>query len=557
MKHKLLSVMIVAMLANSAVSAQDIRRAPPEVREEMVPEAREGYIWAPGYWRWQHHHYVWVQGYWEAGEEDRYFEHDRREREHQEHKGGRDRDEDYHQEREHKGEHQSNDLSYADRKVSAKASVIERFESVAEDASVPGSSYIGNSWGLHQPRITRHLDGSIRIIYLSTGENNALRWRLMYRSPSGGWRQEASGLTTDDVVLLRDARNDHAYVIAWPNSVPTVYASPYYSGSAIPGSWQRLPASSRHYGNAGIGTDGTICLKVSRELPVLPQTSTTNTEYSCGKFSETSNTWKWSNVVSHPIGLRHSYDYIFPNPEGLPKGMYATATRDLHKAASEVPNQDPSYGNYVFNGIRFYFTGLYSDREWNNIDTKIPFSRITRASAAPVLRLSDSLIDSKERFFSAYYTENSSNPEARGFYVTVNDSAGSTIFQNKWKNLPLYGAIRIFEDARNRLWLLWINQGKQATQVRLYPIIESFAGAAPSFSLGDYTDISADFNPYVTQGNLYLAVPRGGNKRSLYIDAIYNACSTTYQHGVNFDSKSCYSNSGQQRIFYVHIRLPE
>lgn len=41
-----------------------VRIAPPPPRAEVVPHARRGYVWAPGYWRWNGHRHVWVGGYW-------------------------------------------------------------------------------------------------------------------------------------------------------------------------------------------------------------------------------------------------------------------------------------------------------------------------------------------------------------------------------------------------------------------------------------------------------------------------------------------------------------
>jgi hypothetical protein len=38
--------------------------APPAPRVEVVPAPRVGYVWAPGYWRWNGHHHYWVGGYW-------------------------------------------------------------------------------------------------------------------------------------------------------------------------------------------------------------------------------------------------------------------------------------------------------------------------------------------------------------------------------------------------------------------------------------------------------------------------------------------------------------
>ncbi|MFS8086433.1 MAG: YXWGXW repeat-containing protein [Acidobacteriota bacterium] len=41
-----------------------IRVAPPAMQFEEVPAARAGYLWAPGYWRWQKRQHVWVKGHW-------------------------------------------------------------------------------------------------------------------------------------------------------------------------------------------------------------------------------------------------------------------------------------------------------------------------------------------------------------------------------------------------------------------------------------------------------------------------------------------------------------
>lgn len=35
---------------------------PPAPRIETAPAAREGYVWAPGYWSWDGSNYVWVEG---------------------------------------------------------------------------------------------------------------------------------------------------------------------------------------------------------------------------------------------------------------------------------------------------------------------------------------------------------------------------------------------------------------------------------------------------------------------------------------------------------------
>ena len=56
-----------ASLAPALASARayvDIDVAPPPLREEIVPDYRPGYVWAPGYWTWRNHNYVWIRGHW-------------------------------------------------------------------------------------------------------------------------------------------------------------------------------------------------------------------------------------------------------------------------------------------------------------------------------------------------------------------------------------------------------------------------------------------------------------------------------------------------------------
>ena len=38
---------------------------PPAPVYEVVPPPRHGYVWAPGYWDYQHHKHYWRKGHWE------------------------------------------------------------------------------------------------------------------------------------------------------------------------------------------------------------------------------------------------------------------------------------------------------------------------------------------------------------------------------------------------------------------------------------------------------------------------------------------------------------
>ena len=40
----------------------DVAVAPPPPRIVVTPSVRAGYVWAPGYWRWNGRQHVWVDG---------------------------------------------------------------------------------------------------------------------------------------------------------------------------------------------------------------------------------------------------------------------------------------------------------------------------------------------------------------------------------------------------------------------------------------------------------------------------------------------------------------
>jgi len=440
-------------------------------------------------------------------------------------------------------------------------------ESVATDAGIGANRSVPNSWGGHQPRITRHADGTVRVLYLVQRADATMEWRLMRRTPAGVWSKEASGLTVDDVGLVRDARNDLAYVVAWPNSVPTVYAGPGYAPAVIPGSWQYM-VGGRHYGNIGIATDGTLCLKVSREFSTLPMTSDTQTEYSCGVYTPgapAATAWKWSPMITKKIGARHSYDYLFPNPKGLAAGLYGFSQADVYKDAANLPALDPTVFPYVFNGILAYSTAT-TQLNWKQADAVKPLVKTSTVVAAPpTLRMVDGFMDSKQRVFSSFYQDDPLNAalRARRISVTTANGAPITVIEGGTV-LPSYGTNRVFEDAKGRLWVLWSARALQITYVRIYPLIEapSAAGStAPSnkFSFGAYTDLSSSFYPNVIDGNIYVAVIRGGTSPANYVDLVYPACKLQYSAAGNIDQSLCYNadNSGLQRVLYARIRLPD
>ena len=68
MKKLLLASLLAGAFGSMSlpVAAQTIivDHAPPPPREERVPHARHGYVWAPGHWEWRHGNHFWVRGSW-------------------------------------------------------------------------------------------------------------------------------------------------------------------------------------------------------------------------------------------------------------------------------------------------------------------------------------------------------------------------------------------------------------------------------------------------------------------------------------------------------------
>ncbi len=424
------------------------------------------------------------------------------------------------------------------------------FELVADDGNA--GKPISNDWGRNQPRVTRHNDGTLRVLYLPYTTDGKVHWTLMKR-PAGAttWQAEETGVSTDDVVLLRDPQTDLAYVIAFPDSAPTAYASPGFAPSAIGSGWQVF--SGRHYGGVGIGSDGRVCLKASLESDTVH----TQTHYICGKYDGIS-AWSWGSKVTRAIGERHAYDYLFPGGYGDLSRLIASSQSDVLKSATIY--KDLGGIDYVFNGARQYQTGIASasDAEWSENELFGPYSPMAvppppaPPPSAPLARQLDSFIDSRGRMFSSYFVDSSS--AARGFYLAVTNAHKDALYDARWTQLPAYGEVRIFEDGSHRLWLLWTASVNKGNFI-LYPIVEN--ATTHAFSLGTGTDLSADLQQNWLVST-QLAVPRGGQvlDDKKQVDGILVACPNPYKVP-NTGNVCDPDNTGKQRIFHFTIKLPD
>lgn len=61
-RNLLLSLALVAGSTAFAQVSFNIVLAPPPPVYEVVPAVPPGYVWAPGYWAWNHDRHIWVRG---------------------------------------------------------------------------------------------------------------------------------------------------------------------------------------------------------------------------------------------------------------------------------------------------------------------------------------------------------------------------------------------------------------------------------------------------------------------------------------------------------------
>lgn len=67
LSHLVWTVVAAAMLISAvapafSADAIEIDVAPPPPRAIKVPASRPGFVWAPGYYRWDGHAHIWVDG---------------------------------------------------------------------------------------------------------------------------------------------------------------------------------------------------------------------------------------------------------------------------------------------------------------------------------------------------------------------------------------------------------------------------------------------------------------------------------------------------------------
>lgn len=406
-------------------------------------------------------------------------------------------------------------------------------QTVAEDG-LSATQPLDNAWGLHQGRVTAHTDGTLRVLYIRAGMGGMANWRVMRRAPAATvWTAEAEGLSQDDVALLRNPVTDIAHVVSWPNSIPTVTNLPGGAASVVPGLWETMLSSGRHYCASGIGADGMLWLKASVELPSSTPTSSTKTPIICGSHTPSAG-WRWYAQMTEVTGNRCTYDYLLPHASGL----LATAQPNLYKTAAGMPS---SGNNYIFNGISQY--RCTPDAVGSRLMI-VPPRAVNTGPMPPTLRQHDAYVTRSGALLCTYWMDDPTVAGAAGLYLH-SAATGSVKL-----GLPTYGYARVFDDATGRLWLLWTNLGTQLSQAVLYKM--RIIGS--SVLLEQPTDLSAAFAPYAIEGCPFLAVPRGGQSVDNVLHGVFVAGERKFVAS-KLDATPPMALNGQS-ILHFKVQLP-
>jgi len=494
--------------------------------------------------------------------------------------------------------------------MAATASIII-FDQLTEDAAYEFESGNGttsntsppNNWSPHEPRIVVHNDDTIRALFTSWDSTDKYQWNIVSRTSGGTITLEANGKTQDDPFFFRHPASDTAHLIYWAittpgvdNSVLTLRKSTdtFATGATISSGWQDMSSqSSKHYANAGISLeDGTAVFKttVNTGSPVV--TSNTRSDYVTGTYNSGTGVWTWTSIIQPTVGHRYAYDYMFVNPAGCAEGVYGFPTHDLFYTAAgyaTVANGGQwvvlTSGEYVFNGVKQWHSGLTSAANYSeSLIGSIPDAAPLTHSNAPTVRVADVYIDSQGRAFIIYQVQRDVTSQfSLGFYLRVNDHTGrqlhSAFITPKiiWNGTgQTQGGCKLYEDSAGRMWILWMQQGTLRTLFYIYPLTEATLpysrrfgsrrkGPVTTWTIGTGTNLNPDASclmwEYAADNSaLMLAVPRGGNERTMYIDALFNAhykLFNEFPEGA-YDSSSPNNYAGHgQRVFYMRIELPD
>lgn len=374
---------------------------------------------------------------------------------------------------------------------------------------------IGMGWGGHQPRIVRDSTGLVSIVYLENPTTTSplpttTTWRLVSQTSPGVWQRRRSGQTDDDVFLLL-APNDRPTVIGYQGGIPYSYTG-LFSGVKVP-NWPMTSGYNhpRQYGGAGIGPDGTVCLKASMETTVVPgqsSTLTTKSALSCGLVGAATVGWQTWPYVTPTYRERHAYDYVHPKWDGSPV-VLAAAQRDVEIGLT---------GTYSFNGVEKWVANL-SGSTATSFDASTFYPNTS--TATDTVKEVDNIILANGLMMSVVWHD-----PARTWSLKVQDLATGQ-FTDTALGLPSYGYARVVEPFAGQPYIVWTNRGPSQSQAAIYGLTLDTSNGVRYVLNPNYQSIAGIYSAgQMISGPIYVAARRGGTKLSSTIDAFFLSCAT-------------------------------
>jgi hypothetical protein len=332
----------------------------------------------------------------------------------------------------------------------------------------------------------------------------------------GNWYEVTRGKTVEDVYLLLDPVTQRKTVIAYPKGIPAAYSSPGYAMSTIDASWPVVSGykQTRQYGGAGVGADGTMCVKASHELS---STYDTHTVLVCGKYNS-SGVLQWgsqtqSHFESSQSRDRHAYDYIYPGGTGSMPEVLATAQRDVLISGTS---------SYSFNGVEKWDAGI-SGTSITSFNSSLFYPQ--SSNNYDVRQESDSLVMSNSLVLSAVRIQPQGSQSSTWALTVLNLQTG--LFTDTALPLPTSGYVRLMEPYPGHLYLLWTNRGA-SSEARIYQLTKDTSNGVRYLLNTNYQDISSQLfsGGRMIKDAVYISAPRGGTTASRnVVDAFFLTCS--------------------------------
>ena len=172
----------------------------------------------------------------------------------------------------------------------------------------------GNGHGGHQPRHTRHNDGTERMVYLGGASDGTGRWwKLMKRPPNGSWQLEAQGQTNNEAMLFLGPhhRSGARHFVSRGCAAHQLRACVQGGG---PFRARRTTRAARTRVSS-IGADGTVAL-VNYYDQLLDGTYSKDCERHWAAAQWNGSAMAWGPVQKKYIGLRRAYNYVMPGAFG-------------------------------------------------------------------------------------------------------------------------------------------------------------------------------------------------------------------------------------------------